>query len=215
MDAEAYLHTLLEVDTARMPRGTLFYAMKLIYQVVETAAGGFSRARQWRRDESTDVALVPGSFLARTLPLVRKGHIVPVYRSRTELTDESGPTGFTFPTEALAKDAAYLDVALIINGSAYMRNHGQEPSFAVTDGSQIFRLYYFMRSIHGRDTHIRSNVVENPHCELRAHTAGPNYWRLLSTWQDSLPSSKATQVTPPANLTKLPDLDRPDPADVT
>src|SRR5258708_12575570 len=115
MDAEAYLHTLLEVDTARMPRGTLFYANKLIYQVVETAAGGFSRARQWRRDESTDVALVPGSFLARTLPRVRKAHILPVYRSRTELTDESGPTGFTFPPAPPAKPPAHPHVPFPIH----------------------------------------------------------------------------------------------------
>src|SRR5579871_4289470 len=211
MNADAYLHTLLEVDTVRMPRGTLFYANKAIYQVVDTAAGGFSRARQWRRDESTDVALVPGSFLARTLPLVRKGHILPVYRSRTELTDENGPTGFIFPSEALAKDAAYLDVALIINGSAYVRNHGQEPGFAVTDGSQIFRLYYFMKSVHGRDTHIHSNIVEHPHCELRPHETGPMYWRLLSTWQDNLPSTRVTQVSLLANGPKLPEFDHPDP----
>src|SRR5579859_2331702 len=187
MSAEVYLQSLPEVDTARMPRGTLFFANRHIYEVVDTAAGGFSRARQWRRDESTDVALVPGSFLARTLPLVRKGRILPVYRSRTELADDNGPTGFIFPTESLAKDAAYLDTALIINGSAYVRNHGQEPGFAVTDGSQIFRLYYFLRSVHGRDTHVRSNVVENPHCELHPHTAGPMYWRLLATWQDAFP----------------------------
>src|SRR5438477_12888270 len=97
MNTEVYLQTLLEVDTARMTRGTLFFANRLIYEVVETAAGGFSKARQWRRDESTDVALVPGSFLARTLPLVRKGHILPKYRSRNELTDEGGPSGFLFP----------------------------------------------------------------------------------------------------------------------
>jgi len=42
-----------------MPTGTLFIANGLIYQVVETAGGGFAKARQWRRDESTDVALVP------------------------------------------------------------------------------------------------------------------------------------------------------------
>src|SRR5258707_11398061 len=210
MNTEAYLQTLLEVDPGRMPRGTLFYANKLIYQVIETAAGGFSRARQWRRDESTDVALVPGSFLARTLPPVRKGHILPVYRSRTELTDETGPTGFLFPAEALAKDAAYLDVALIINGSAYVCNHGQQPAFAVTDGSQIFRLYYFMKSGHGRDTHIRSNVVENPHCELHAHTSRPMYWRLLSTWQESPPSSKVTQIATPVSPERLPELDHSD-----
>jgi hypothetical protein len=191
--AAAYLASLPEVETVRMPTGTLFVANGSIYQVVETTGGGFSKARQWRRDESTDVALVPGSFLTKTLPLVKTGRILPVYRSRVELTDNGQPTGFIFPTETLAKDAAYLDTALIMSAGAYVRNHHQEPGFAATDGTQIFRLYYFVRSAHGRPTHLTSNIVENPHCELVPHTEGPLYWRLLSSWKDAFPLSKATQ----------------------
>ena len=190
--ATAYLATLPEVETVRMPTGTLFVANGAIYQVVETTGGGFSKARQWRRDESTDVALVPGSFLTKTLPLVKTGRILPVYRSRVELTDNGQPTGFIFPSETLAKDAAYLDTALIMSAGAYVRNHHQEPGFAATDGTQIFRLYYFVRSAHGRPTHLVSNIVENPHCELVPHSEGPLYWRLLSSWQDAFPLSKTT-----------------------
>src|SRR5258708_30452495 len=76
-------------------------------------------------------------------------------------------------------------------------------------------MYYFMKSVHGRDTHIRSNVVENPHCELHAHTSGPMYWRLLSTWQESLPSSKVTQIATPVSPERLPELDHSDPSDTT
>ena len=196
--AATYLATLPEVETIRMPTGTLFIANGLIYQVVETTGGGFAKARQWRRDESTDVALVPGSFLTKTLPLVRTGRILPVYRSRVELTDNGQPTGFILPNESLAKDAAYLDTALIMSAGAYVRNHHQEPAFAATDGTQIFRLYYYMRSAHGRSTHLESNIVENPHCELRPHTEGPIYWRLLPSWEETLPPAKATQHAMPA-----------------
>lgn len=196
--AAAYLTTLPEVETVRMPTGTLFVANSLIYQVVETKGGGFSKARQWRRDESTDVALVPGSFLAKTLPLIKTGRILPVYRSRVELTDSGQATGFIFPTESLAKDAAYLDTSLIMSAGAYVRNHHQEPAFAATDGTQIFRVYYFVRSVHGHPTSLMSNIVENPHCELRPHTEGPLYWHLLASWQDAFPLSKITQVSMPS-----------------
>lgn len=198
--AEAYLASLPEVETARLPRGTLFVANGLIYQVMEVGAGGFAKARQWRRDESTDVALIPGSFLTKYMPLVRKGRLLPVYRSRTELTDAGETRCFVFPTEMLALDAAYFDVALIMSAGAFVRNHNHEPAFAVTDGVHIFRLYYYMRSVHGRATTIASNTVEYPRCELRPHTEGAKYWHLLASWQESLPASKVTQPMLPIKL---------------
>src|SRR5512146_1916859 len=112
--AEAYIASLPEVETARLPRSASFVATGRIYQVIETGSV-FAKAREWRRDESTDVALIPDSFLTRYLPLVRTGRLLPVYRSRTDLT-EDGQTGcFVFPTETLALDAAYFDVALIMS----------------------------------------------------------------------------------------------------
>src|SRR5579859_3204227 len=188
--AASYLASLPEVETARMPVGTLFVANNLIYQIVEAKPGGYGRARQWRRDENTDVALVADSFLARTLPVVKKGRILPVYRSRKELLAEGQTTVYVFPTEALAKDAAYLDVSLILTAGAYVRGQGQEPAFAVTDGVQVFRLYY-----HG--AHAIGRVVENPHCELHVHTDGPAYWRLLPNWKESFPAAKVTQLAMP------------------
>src|SRR5947209_1295725 len=173
--AEVYIASLPEVETARLPRGTLFVANGLVYQVTETGAGGFSKARQWRRDESTDVALIPGSFLTKYVPLVRSGRLLPVYRSRTELTDNGQTRCFVFPTESLALDAAYLDVALIMSAGAYVRNHNHEPAFAVTDGVHIFRLYYYVQSVHGRPTSIDSTTLQYTRCELRPTTEGlPN-----------------------------------------
>jgi hypothetical protein len=209
--AQVYIASLPEVETARLPRGTLFIANGLIYQVTETGAGGFSKARQWRRDESTDVALIPGSFLTKYLPLVRMGRLLPVYRSRTELTDDGQTRCFVFPTENLALDAAYLDVALIMSAGAYVRNHNHEPAFAVTDGVHIFRLYYYMRSVHGRPTTIASGMAELPRCELRPHTEGSVYWCILPSWQESFPPAKTTQTAiripqPPAPPTDVPEL---------
>jgi hypothetical protein len=195
---DAYLQKLPEAPTARMPKGTLFVANRLIYEVIEVSTTGFSRARQWRRDESTDAALTPNSFLTRTLPLIDRGRMLPIYRSRTELTNSGQVRGFIFPTEALARDSAYLDTALVVGGSAYVRNHNQEPAFAVTDGVQIYRLYYYVTSDHGRPTHMIGNFVENPRCELRPHTEGSEYWRLLSTWKEQFPSARDTIMSMPA-----------------
>lgn len=193
--AQAYLASLPEVETYRLPKGTLFIANNLIYQVVET--GSFAKARQWRRDESTDVALVPNSFPTRYLPLIPKGRLLPVYRLRTELTENGNTRCFVFPTETLALDSAYLDVALIMSAGAYVRNHNHEPAFAATDGVHIFRLYYYLRSAYGKPTIIRSYEIDHPRCDLRPHTEGPGYWRLLPSWQETLPSSQITQQMTP------------------
>jgi hypothetical protein len=215
--AEAYLASLPEIDTARLPRGTLFIANGLIYQVIETGTAEFSKARQWRRDESTDVALVPGSFLTKYLPVIRSGRVLPVYRSRLELTDNGQTRCFIFPTETLALDAAYLDVGLIMSAGAYVRNHNREPGFAVTDGVHIFRLYFYMRSIHGRPTTILSNTIEYPRCQLRPHVEGALYWRLLPSWEEALPASKVTQMSMPAVTlppsASVQELPPPDPGD--
>src|SRR5258708_12819380 len=83
--AGTYLASLPEVETVRLPLHTLFYANGHIYEVVEVSTTGYSKARQWRRDESTDVALVPNSFLTKRLPLVKMGRILPVSRPPPKL----------------------------------------------------------------------------------------------------------------------------------
>ncbi|MCZ7539767.1 MAG: hypothetical protein M5U29_07640 [Anaerolineae bacterium] len=188
-----YLENLPEVDTARLPVGTLFWAEGRIYQVIEAGTGGYHKAREWRKPESTDVALVPGSFPSRYLPLVRRGRVLPVYRSRLDLTRDDRATCFIFPTETLALDAAYLDVALIISPGAYVRNQGQEPAFAATDGAHVFRLYYYRQSVNGRQTDLSVLQVRPLPFRPQPHTEGPGYWCLLPGWLESLASQQRTQ----------------------
>lgn len=187
-----YLSGLPEVDTARLPQGALFWAAGRIYQVVEASAGGYHKAREWRKTEATDVALIPGSLPSRFLPLVTRGCLLPVYRTRLELTANDQPSCFVFPTEPLALDAAYFDVDLIQSRGAYVRNHGEEPAFAVTDGVHYFRLYYYRLSASGRRTNLSSLEARPLPFVPRPHTDGPGYWRLLSSWLDALPGIDTT-----------------------
>jgi len=191
----AYIASLPEVDTARLPRGAIFLANDRLYQVVETGSGGYHKAREWRKNEDTDVALILGSFLSRTLPLVRRGRLLPVYRSRLELTQDDRPTCFVFPTETLALDAAYLDVTLIQSSGAYVRNEGSDPAFSVTDGVHVFRLYYYRQSVRGRLSDLSSLQARPLQFTPRPHTEGPGYWRLLSSWTEISSAADAAQRT--------------------
>jgi hypothetical protein len=195
-----YIATLPEVETSRLPQGALFYAQNRLYQVIETGNGGYHKARAWRCAEDTDVALIPGSFLSKYLPLVKQGKMLPVYRTRTELIEKDQASCFVFPTEHLALDAAYLDVALIQSPGAYVRNQGHDPAFAVTDGVHVFRLYYYRVSARGRKTDLSGLAVRplafNPH----DYTEGPGYWRLLPSWTEVVPDMDITQpMTPVIN----------------
>ncbi len=192
-----YINNLPEVDTARLPKGTLFYAQGFIYQVIETSAGGYHRARVWRQPESTDVALVPGSFLSSYLPLIKRARVLPIYRSRVELALETGPSCFVFPIENLALDSAYLDVALIQSSGAFVRNQGREPAFAVTDGVHVFRLYYYRNTIHRRPTDLTYLQNRPLTYKPQPHTEGPLHWRLLPGWTEVLPSLDVTQQSLP------------------
>lgn len=192
-----YIANLPEVDTARLPQNTLFWAQGRIYQVTETGTGGFHKAREWRKSESTEVALIPGSFPSKYLTVVKRGHLLPVYRSRMELTHDGQATCFVFPTENLTLDAAYLDVALIQSQGAYVRNQGQDPAFAVTDGVHVFRLYYYRQSVHGRQADLDCLQERELAFTPQPHTNGPSYWRLLPSWTDVSNSLDVTQPSIP------------------
>jgi hypothetical protein len=194
---EEYIASLPEVDTSRLAEGTLFLAGGRIYQVIATGTSGFHKARQWRKPEGTEVALVPGSFLSKYLPLVPRGRLLPVFRSRMDLTQDGKASCFVFPTESLALDAAYLDVALVQSSGAYVRNHGQDPAFAVTDGVHVFRLYYYRESVHGRRTNLASLQVSSRAFTPQPHTAGPSYWRLLPDWNTQISLLDVTQPSMP------------------
>lgn len=196
-----YIASLPEVNTARLSLGTLFLAEGRIYRVIETGAGGFHKAREWRQGEQTDVALIPGSFPSRHLPLITRGRVLPVYRSRIELTRDERATCFVFPIENLALDAAYLDVALIQSSGAYVRNQGNEPAFAVTDGVHVFRLYYYRYSVHGRPANLSSLMKRPLAFTPQLYNEGPIYWRLLPSWTDDIDPSDITQ---PLQAVRLP-----------
>lgn len=189
----AYIASLPDVETARLPQHALFWANNRIYQVTETGAGGFRKAREWRAPDGTDVALVPGSFASRFLPLISRGKPLPVYGSRQDLTHNGHPLCFVFPTETLALDAAALDVDLISSGSAYVRPHGDDPAFIVTDGVHHFRLYYYRRSSSGRKTNLSRLEVRPLPFVLKSHIDGPGYWRLLPSWVEGPDERDATQ----------------------
>ncbi len=195
--ANEYLASLPDVETARLPKGALFVAQGRLYQVVETGSGGFHKGREWRQTEATDVALVPGSLPARYLPVVRRGRVLPVYRSRDELSAGDQPTCFVFPVESLALDAAYLDAALILSSGAYVRAEEREPAFALTDGARAFRLYYYRRTAHGRPADLSSLRDYTRPFTPRPHTEGPLYWRLLPTWTESTGAAEMTQPSLP------------------
>jgi hypothetical protein len=197
LTAADYITRLPEVETSRLPEGTIFFAQGRIYRVVETGGSGYHKAREWRQSEATDVALIRGSFPARYLPLIERGLLLPVYRSRLELTDNDQPTCFVFPVENLALDAAYLDVALIQSAGAYVRNQANQPAFAVTDGVHVFRLYYYRQSQGGRKTDLSGLLVRSLSFRPRAHTEGPGYWRLLASWTDAIPDMDVTQPMKP------------------
>lgn len=197
LKAADYIASLPEVETSRLPKGTMFFARGRIYQVVETGGSGYHKAREWRQSEATDVALIRGSFPARYLPLIERGSLLPVYRSRMELTNNDQSTCFVFPVENLALDAAYLDVALIQSAGAYVRNQASQPAFAVTDGVHVFRLYYYRQSQGGRKTDLSGLLIRSLPFRPRAHSEGPGYWRLLASWTDAIPGMDITQPMKP------------------
>lgn len=194
-----YLESLPEVETARLSLGALFWANGQLYQVIETGSGGYHKAREWRKSEETDVALVPGSSLSRRLPLVRRGRVLPQYHSRRELMTADHAACFVFPSEELALDAALLDVALLASAGAYVRAQSHEPAFVATDGAHIYRFYYYRRFASGRATDLSALMMRPLPFKPQPHTEGPLYWRLLPRWVEAEPSFEKTQEMRPVH----------------
>jgi hypothetical protein len=175
---QAYLASLPEVITARLPYGTIFTSDKLLYQITEAGTQGFRKARQWRGGEETEVALVPNSYLANFLPLVERGKLLPIFPGRDDLLEHEAHVVYLFSEEKTALDAAYLDSALVQSGDVYVRNHGRDPAFAISDGRRLYRLYYYSRSSSGGST--LNQLVQT--IQFRMYNKGPMYWRLLPSW---------------------------------
>ena len=196
--AAEYIAGLPEVETARFPKGTLFYAQDRIYQVIETGSGGYHKAREWRQTEATDVALIPGSFPSKYLPLVKRGKLLPVYRTRLELTHDDQPTCFVFPTESLALDAAYLDVALIQKSGRLRAQPGPRSSLRRDGWCACLPVVLSTGSRRAAEKRI-CPVSRRGLCRYtpRPHTDGPGYWRLLSSWTEIIPDLDITQPMRP------------------
>ncbi|MBZ0307875.1 MAG: hypothetical protein K8I82_17535, partial [Anaerolineae bacterium] len=143
MNWSSYLNNLPLVKTASLPMGVLFIASGKIYEVTDVQGDTYRKARQWRKDESTEVALVPNSSLARQLPVIDQGHLLPPIKSRNDLLQNGRYIIFIFPTEQNAIDCAYLDVALCgANSGLYVRRMERDPAIEATNGATVFRRYY-------------------------------------------------------------------------
>lgn len=184
MNLEKYLQLLPVVETASLPQGALFFVNGHIYEVTDAGEYGTHKARQWRKDESTEVALMPGSSFAQHHPLIAEGRRLPTYQSRNHLMQNGQRLIFGFVTEQNALDAAYLDVALCgLRSGVYVRRHQHKAAFEVTDGALIYRQYFFMKTNQGITTEL-PDIKHQLGQELISHLNGPPYWRLLPSWNE-------------------------------
>jgi hypothetical protein len=207
MTREDYLRTLSVVDTASLPFGGLFWANDALYEVIEVDLQGHSRARRWGGKESTDVALVPNSSLARRLPTVGQGYAIPALRSREALLHEGQFLSFVFPVEQNALDAANMDCKLCgTNSGLYVRRLERNPGFEVTNGMMILRRYYYMRINEGMETNLR-DIKHRLQEELVRHHEGPMYWRLVPSWDDGPYDTTQTLRMSAIDLRKLRNLE--------
>jgi len=183
MDVEQYLLSLPLVETATLLPGALFIANgKTIYQVMDAGLSDTYKAREWRKNEATDVALKPQSGLARYLPVIKQGRLLPPFTSRADLLHHGTTLIYVFPTEQNAFEAASMDVALCgASAGLYVRRQEPHPAFEATNGGTIFRLYYFMRT----DAAVHTSLPDLKYRlgrPLIPHIDGPMYWRLLPNW---------------------------------
>jgi|GEM_PF-1126586 len=184
IDRDMYVLSLPLVKTATLPLGRIFFAQQNLYEVIEVDLAGYSKARKWRKDETTDVALIPKSNLAMRLPVVDQGYLLPVFQ-RQDLLDDNVAQAFIFPSEQNAIDAAYLDVALCgRDAGVYLRRADRFPAFEVTNGLVVLRHYYYMRTRQGLDTNMPS-IKHRIQTKLIPHREGAPYWQLLDSWDNS------------------------------
>ncbi len=200
MDWSNYLSTLPVMKTAELSVGTLFVAGRVIYEVTEIQSDTYRKARQWRKDASTEVALVPNSSLARQLPVIEKGHVLPTIKSRNDLLQNGRYIIFIFPTEPNAIDCAYLDVALCgaISG-LYVRRVDHDPAVEATNGVTVFRRYYYSRTAQGLKTHL-ADIKPRLGEPITTHLEGPLYWRVLPNWDEGPHDNTKTISMRPLNF---------------
>lgn len=200
MDWSNYLAKLPVVKTASLPVGTLFVANHLIYEVTEIQGDTYCKARQWRKDETTEVTLVSHSSLARQLPVIEKGHLLPSIKSRNDLLQNGRYIIFIFPTEQNAIDCAYLDVALCgASSGLYVRRVDHDPAIEATNGVTIFRRYYYSRTAQGLTTNL-ADIKPRLGSPITTHREGPAYWRILPSWDEGPYDNTKTITMRPINF---------------
>lgn len=184
MNWSSYLNTLPLVKTASLPMGVLFVADDKIYEVTDIQGDTYRKAREWRKDESTEVALVSNSSLARQLPVIEQGRLLPPIKSRSDLLQNGRYIIFIFPTEQNAIDCAYLDVALCgANSGLYVRRVERDPAVEATNGAAVFRRYYYSRTAQGLNTNL-ADIKPRLGDPITTHREGPLYWRFLTSWDE-------------------------------
>ncbi len=174
-ETDPLLNRANRVPTRSLPEGALFVADDgTIYQVVLAGSAGFRKAKRWGGTDREAVALVPDSPLAYHYPVVEHGNPLPRL-TRADLTTTGGQAShFLFPTEELARAAAYLDEALAWQSGCMARKERQR--WLLTDGLHQFRVYHYERTEEGQPLDLAARFAE---VQVLPYTQGPSYWSYL------------------------------------
>ncbi len=201
------------VFTESLPEGVLFVSSDgILYQVVLAEGAGFRKAEPWPWSTSRvpsehrqPVALVSGSFLARSYPLVEKGRRLPTL-TRSAFIDGAGqPAHFAFPDEQLAKLAAQLDETLTPQSG--LTAYPEHQRWVLGDGQHVFRVYHYAVGSTGTTIDLAERAARE-HVKIRDGSKGPVYWQYIPGWDKATPAIapktstlevavKPTVATPP------------------
>lgn len=178
------------VFTESLPEGVLFVSPDgVLYQVVLAERAGFRKAEQWpwstsrvASEHRQPVALVAGSFLARSYPVVEKGRRLPTLTRSAFIDSDGQPAQFVFPDEPLAKLAAQLDETLTPQSglTAYPENQ----RWVLGDGHHVFRVYHYAVSSTGLSIDLAERYAQE-HITVWDCSQGPVYWQYIPGWNKS------------------------------
>jgi plasmid segregation protein ParM len=166
-----------QVATRSLPEGALFVAADgVIYQVVLAGSAGLRKAKRWGGSDQEIVALVPDSPLSHNYPVVEYGTPLPRPK-RADLTDADGQVShFIFPSEQLARAAAFLDETLAWQAGCMARQ--EQDRWFLTDGMHSFRVYHYQATENGRRLDLETRFAAEE-IQVVPYTQGPAYWSYL------------------------------------
>jgi plasmid segregation protein ParM len=179
-----------QVSTRSLPEGALFVGPDgVIYQVVLAGSAGFRKAKRWGGSDREAVALVPDSPLTYHYPLMEYGTPLP-HLKRADLTDADGePSHFIFPSESLARAAAYLDETLAWQSGCMARKENDR--WFLSDGLHRFREYHYERGDDDQPLDLVPRF-ESEKIQASPYTLGPAHWSYLPR---ELPSEQPASAT--------------------